>query len=431
MKPAVVATKVGLNPEQAKAWQDDVSQRFLMWATSTNADASGRLDFYDLQYLAFTSVLASGDTFALLPAVQIPGWPYQFAVQLIEADRVCNRDRVQDAPNLVQGVVMDASGRPVGYDVLVQHPASAILGSEEEWRRIPAAGQSGRRSMIHLYEQKRPDQVRGVPYLSVVVEKLKDLSRYSEAELSAAVTSAALTVFTRMAQDGFEQLSEDNQNRVVDRALGWDGMVGPGTMGKSMAINLLPGEEIEVPDSKRPNANFDPFFLAMVRQVGVGLELPFEVLIKHFTSSYSASRAALLDAWRTFRRRRDWLAKRFCQPIYEEWLADEVIAGRISAPGFFADPMVRWAYSQATWIGDGPGSIDPEKEVNAAVTRMREGLSTLDQESILHDGVGWETKHAQRVSEVTARRKDGLEIDPTVIAAPVPPGRPPKADAEQ
>src|SRR5690606_12542726 len=115
----------------------------------------------------------------------------------------------------------------------------------------------------------------------------------------------------------------------------------------------------------RPNAGFDPFVLAVLRQIGVALELPYEVLIKHFTSSYSAARAALLDAWRFFRRRRAWLARKFCQPVYEAWLADAVATGLVDAPGFFADPVRRASWCGARWIGDAPGQIDPQKEVDA------------------------------------------------------------------
>lgn len=418
MKPSIDGAALGLSDDQVKAWQDDVTRRFLAWCESPNCDAHGRLDFYDLQSLALRTVLMSGDAFAMLPKVSVPGWQYSIAVQLIEADRICNRDHGEDEPGQrVSGVLMDGTGRPVAVEIASAHPMGLSgTAGKLTWKQVQMRSPGGRRNMLHLYEMLRPEQVRGVPYLAGVVEKLKQLSRYSEAELAAAVTAAAMTVFTRLSQEAFEALTDGDKQLVVQRALDWDGTVKPNT-----ATNLLPGEEIDIPKSERPNANFDPFFLAVVRQIGVGLELPFEVLIKHFTDSYSAARAALLDAWRTFRRRRDWLAKRFCQPVYEEWLADEVAAGRVAAPGFFTDPMVRWAYSRALWIGDGPGAIDPEKEVKAAVQRIDAGLSTRENESILHDGVGWEEKHAQLVREAKARRADGLEIDPTVMEA-APPG---------
>ncbi len=410
MRPAIKAKALKLTDEQASEWEDDVAERWEMWSSSPNASANGRLDFYSLQDIALRSMLSSGDVFAFLPEVDVPGWPYRLTVQMIEADRVSNPDRKQDIPGeLVAGVVLDSLSRPIGYHVSDQHPGSVV---QLKWSRQDAVGASGRRRMLHLFETTRPDQVRGVPYLTPVIGKLKDLSRYSEAELSAAITNAALALFVRMDPEAFERLWDDeSKDQLAEISSGWDGTINPNT-----ATRLGPGEDIVVPDSKRPSANFDPFFQAVVRQIGVGLELPFEVLIKHFTASYSASRAALLDAWRVFRRRRDWLSKYFCQPIYEEWLADEIASGRVSAPGFFSDPFRRYAYTRAQWIGDGPGSIDPNKEVDAAKARVDMGISTIEAESILHDGVDWTTKHKQRELEVKMRREAGLEEDPMAIA---------------
>lgn len=423
MRPTLNARRLGLSDAQAKALENEITERWEMWASSPHCDVGDRLDFYEQQALAFRSTYASGDVFAVLASTSAPNWPYRLAVQLIEGDRISNPGNGHDKPGeLIAGIELDRSGRAVRYHICDRHPGDRRAGTAS-WTTVDARGaRTGRRNILHLYEMRRPEEVRGRPHLSPVIGVLKQLTRYTEAELSAAVTSASLTVFVRMAHEAFSDLfNDEDQERYLDGSRRWDGTVKPST-----AINLLPGEDVVVPDSKRPNANFDPFFLAMVRQVGVGIDIPFEVLIKHFTSSYSASRAAMMDAYRTFRRRRDWLAKRFCQPIYEEWLAEEVARGTISAPGFFADPMTRWAWCQAKWIGDGPGSLDPLKEINAAVARMEAGISTLEDESILHDGIGWERKHAQRIVEVNARRAAQLQpnLEQPTTAAPNPAARP-------
>ncbi len=152
----------------------------------------------------------------------------------------------------------------------------------------------------------------------------------------------------------------------------------------------------------------------------MGLELPYEVLIKHYTSSYSAARAALLEAWAFFRCRRDWLATDLCQPIYETWMDEAVARGRIDAPGFFDDPMLRHAWLGSQWVGDGPGAIDPLKEVGAARERVELGISTLAEETMLHDGGDWETKHAQRVKEHKLRQDGGLVALPAPAAQETP-----------
>ena len=57
----------------------------------------------------------------------------------------------------------------------------------------------------------------------------------------------------------------------------------------------------------------------------------------------------------------------------------------------------------AAWVGDGPGNPDPLKEAKAARERVRVTISTLAQESILHDGGDWTAKQRQRAREESLR----------------------------
>jgi len=80
------------------------------------------------------------------------------------------------------------------------------------------------------------------------------------------------------------------------------------------------------------------------------------------------------------------------------------------------------AWVTAEWAGDGPGSIDPAKEVAAARDRVALGISTLDNESVRYDGIDFETKHRQLVKEYQMRREAGLP-DPGAVGqsnAPAP-----------
>ena len=84
--------------------------------------------------------------------------------------------------------------------------------------------------------------------------------------------------------------------------------------------------------------------------------------------------------------RREWLTKDFCRPVYEIWLTEAVARGRISAPGFLTDPLIRQAYLGSEWIGPSQGQLDPTKEVSAAVTAIENGLSTREAEAIKLNG---------------------------------------------
>lgn len=412
MRPRIDAKTLGLDEVQAEAIEDEIDREWRLWAHSQNCDAARTLDFYGLQEQAFRAMLESGDVFPLLPSIKRKDSPYTLAVQLIEADRVSNPSFGMDTATMCGGVEFDSFGAPKQYHISNKHPGE-LNRSGFSWQAYPAFGEkTGRRNVLHLFEQLRPGQARGVPFLAPVIEPLRQLGVYTDAELQAAVISGAFSVFIKMDPDAFQDLFNDDAQKAITSAAGsWDGNLANGK-----AVNLLPGEEISSANPGRPNAQFDPFVASIFKQVGMALELPHEVLTMAFASSYSAARAALLIAWRVFYKRRSFMSSRFCQPIYEEFLAEAVALGRLSMPGFFADPIVRQAWCGAEWAGDGPGSIDPQKEVGAAKERVALGISTLDRESIAFDGIDFETKHRQLTKETKARRELGLP-DPGMAAA--------------
>ena len=117
------------------------------------------------------------------------------------------------------------------------------------------------------------------------------------------------------------------------------------------------------------------------------------------------------------------MATLFCQPIYEAWMDEAVAARYIKAPGYFASPLMRRAWLGAMWIGDGPGSIDPEKEARAARERIDLTISTHEAESLLYDG----GKHRLKVRKLLREQRlmRGL-VRQALPGAPAP--QPPAQD---
>ncbi len=417
--PQIDGAFLGLTEEQVKEWQADTKRRFNAWAVTPDCDLARKLNLYGIQDLALRSTLSRGDVFVLTPRVARAMGSTRLALQLVEADRVCNPNGQRDTDTLTAGIEHSPeTGEALRVHVADRHPGDTGRGPNTWTAREVRGAKTGRRNVLHLYRQLRPGLRRGVPILAPVIEPIKQVSRYTNAELEAAVTSGLFSVFMKMDPGAFQDLfNEADQATYIDRASQWSGEIEGGK-----AVNLLPGEEAIPSNPGRPNAQFDPFVTSCMRQIGMAVGIPYEVLVMHYQSSYSAARGALLMAWRHFMGWRDWLSTELCQPVYELWLADEVAEGRISAPGFFADPVVRAAWCGATWVGDGPGSIDPEKEVRAASDRITLGTSTRQAESLLHDGVDWETKHRQLVREAEARREAGFlvqgEAAPEPTAAP-------------
>ena len=85
--------------------------------------------------------------------------------------------------------------------------------------------------------------------------------------------------------------------------------------------------------------------------------------------------------------------------MWEQWLAEAVAIGRIEAPGFFDDPAIRQAWCGCLWTGMSMGHVDPLKEVNAAVQRINNGISTREQETMEYNGGSFDANAAQLVKE--------------------------------
>lgn len=392
---------LGDKEEDFEAFERAAEREFRYWAASKYCDTSHMQDFAGMQDLALRSVLEAGDVFVLRRFTQRPGARYGTCLQLVEADRISNPDWTMDTPRLAGGVEKNALGSPLAYHVLQAHPGDVRDPGSRQWVRLRAYDRDGNWLVNHLARPTRVGMTRPAPYLAPVIESLKQLDKYSEAELMAAVVSAMFSVFIKSEDpDGLAPMEDGAGSGRDDK----DFQLGPGAI-----LDLLPYESVEIADPKRPNAAFDQFVLAILRQVGVALEIPFELLVKHFTASYSAAQAALLEAWKFFRSRREWLACMFCQPVYEAVITEAVARGYLNAPGFFSDPMIRAAYLGSEWIGPPRGQIDQLKEGKAARERVDMGISTLAEETAALTGGDWERKHRQRAKEKRMRLEAGLD----------------------
>lgn len=404
--PRIDREFLGLTEDEADAWERQAQRLFSAWAETEECDLTREQDFAGLTSLALLSVLLSGDVLSIRRFKRRPGDLFATKVQLVEADRVSNPRWAPNTDTLVEGVERDADGAAIAYHVLDHHPGDVFGVAKQTWKRIPAYGPEGSRVADLLFQKRRPGQPRGVPYLAPVIEALKQLDTYGESELAATVISSFFTVFVKTMGGGGEGGEVGLPSLFQDEGAEGSREI---TLGPGLVAELDEGEDVTFADPKRPNSQFDQFVKAFLRQIGVGLDLPYEVLVKHFTASYSASRAALLEAWKAFRTLRRWLARKWCRFWYEAVLEEAIARGLIDAPGFYDHPLVRRAWLGAEWAGPAPGQIDPLKEANAAKVRVELGVSTLQQETAELSGGDWETLHEQRAKEVRLRREAGLE----------------------
>ena len=425
-RPQINAVALGIGEEEADAINADLQTKWeAFFEDPIECDQEATLDGYGLQALALLSAMLNGDAFALTPMELRPGGVNELKIQLIECDRISNKDGAANTELLVDGVELARGGMPQAYWIRTTHPGDIAQGAGF-WQRYEAfGGDTGRRRVLHIWSDKdRIGAVRGAPFLAPILEPLKQLERYGSAELMAAVISAMFTVFIEKPAEAF-----DTNGDPVAPLQGDGSSPVQIALGEGAVVDLGPGEKANTANPGRPNANFDPFFMSVVTSMGAALELPVDELMLRYQSSYSAARAAMLQAWRMYLVRRSSFVSQFCSPIYALWFDEQVASGRVSAPGY-ADPIRRRAWTNCLWIGPARGAMDESKEAAAAKARIDAGISNESIETMAQTGESWLAVEAQRAREVKIKKANGTYV-PSHTEAPKPATEPTPPDPKE
>ena len=430
-KASIDGNILNMSPEAVKEWQKNTERRFALWAEKKeNCDAIGISNFYQMQGLVTTNALMSGDVFALKKLYDpTPLNPYSLRIHLIEADRVCTPyiyggrrllgmttdGTAKNGNKIYDGVEVDKNGMVAAYYICSVYPQQSLLQYDKlKWTRVKAYGtKTGIPNILHILDAERPEQYRGVSFLAPVIEPLLNLSRYTQSEIMAAMIQ---TYFTAVVE------TETNPSQIPMNEVGYgpnddpnnppDSNISENTneyeMGPGTVIHVKPGEKVVFGNPNIPTAGFDTFVKTVCKQIGAALEIPYDTLLKEFNASYSASRAALMEAWEAFRMRRAWLVNQFCQPVYEMWLSEAVALGHVNAPGFFTDPAIRAAWCKCQWLGPVQGQLDPTKEVKADILAVQHGFKTHEQVTREYGGGDWNENMEQLKQEMETLKDAGL-----------------------
>lgn len=427
-KPKIDYEFLGIPQEEAMTLQQKIKKEFDLWASGTFCDANDQHSFYELQQIAFADWLKNGEEFVLIKYEDETDYmPYQLRLRLIEADRVCTPGAMnaeyygydvlrKNGNRIMNGLELDKSGKVAAYWISSTFPGEFNSTIRQTWSRVAKRGENtGNPNVLHVFNAERAEQYRGVPFLAPVIHTIKQMTRYTEAEVMAALIGAMFSVFitTETGDDmgGFGGVDEDGtgdqQDEDADRI-----KLGTGTVSF-----LKNGEKVNVVESAHPGGSYPAFIESMAMQAGAALEIAPEVLLKKFSASFSASKGAINETWKAFKMRRKWFVTDFCQQVYELWFAEAVAKGRINAPGFFLDPMIAKAYTKASWNGTAQGFLNPVAEVNAAVTRIQNGLSTHEDECAAMNGSDFEDNirtlrgENSRLNEINKEEEDGENRD--------------------
>lgn len=419
----------GVPEATIRAFRTAAERVFCRWAC-TGAELSGRNDWLQLQRLVLRQFLENGESFLVrnMRGDDVHR-PYAMTWDVIEADRIESPNQsdvlATTAGNQIRsGIELSPRGVPVAYHVRIDHPGDGIYEngkrSRRKWRRIPAKDPRGRPNIIHMFDQLRPGQSRGVPFLSPVMGTLDHLARFQEAAIVRERVAACWAAFITREDAGMvadlNASSQDTQRRIED--------IEPGIIEY-----LEPGEQVTFGNPSGLGQQYEPFVMRNLRQIGAALGLPYELVAKDFSqTNYSSARASLLEARRLFSRLQSLIVAKLCQPTWDLVVEEAYLRGEFG--GLAGADVDLYGWTRATWVTPGTGWVDPVKEIAASELAIKVGVSTLAEEAAAQ-GRDWEEVLYQQAREQQLREELGLlPPEPPPVAAAPPVAAEPDDDEE-
>lgn len=246
---------------------------------------------------------------------------------------------------IVQGIEINAWGRPVGYHVLRDHPGEVGAG-------YSAIGQTKRISadrMLHVANRHRIRQLRGVSVFASVLNRFDDLKDYEESERIAAKVAASMAAYIKKgAPDDYASPEDGDQRQLKFR---------PGMIFD----DLKPGEEINMIDTNRPNPNLETYRSGQIKAIAAGAGTTASAIRKTYDGTYSAQRQEMVEAWVAYATLSNEFTSAIVRPTWEKFVSLAILSGALKAP----QDVVPETIDDAIYVAPQMPWIDPKKEAEA------------------------------------------------------------------
>ena len=254
--------------------------------------------------------------------------------------------------------------------------------------------------MVHLALVDRIGQIRGVSEFASVITRLEDIKDYEESERVAAKVAAMLTAYVKKGTPDLYDPSAATTDE--DGFTGRDLRLAPGMIVDS----LMPGEEIGLIDSKRPNPNVITFRQGQLRAVAAGLGASYSSISRDYNGTYSAQRQELVEQWIHYATLTDEFVGQFIRPVWEAFVQAADMSGVVRIP----PDVVDYTADDALYVGQSMPWIDPLKEASAWRELVRSGFAS-EVEVMRRRGVNPRDVMEQIASWRAQARERGLVFD--------------------
>lgn len=426
---------LGKTEEWGEKFQQEVEALFYLWGESPRkwVDAARKKTFTAMIRLGVGVGVSGGEMLATVEWLRDRGRQMSTAIQMVDTDRLSTPTEYQWDENVRAGVRTNQFGAPQSYYIRMrhQHDIGTFIGDAAfRWKEVAAEKPWGRQQVIHIFEESRVDQTRAIASIVAGLKEIAITRKFRDVTLQNAVLNAmyAATIESELPPEAvYQQLGGGN---IASGVTGYaeeylaaiNAYVGASKHMKLDGVkvpHLFPGTKLKMQPAGSPGGVGQGFEQSLLRYIAAALNVSYEELSRDFSkTNYSSARAAMAQTWKHQQARKRFFADAFADAIYRAWLEEAIQKDMLKtfpaseADSLYTDGSLNLmfeALAGAEWIGAARGQIDELKETQAAVLRIKYGLSTHEDE-LSRLGKDWRKVYIQLERERKEREARGIEL---------------------
>lgn len=377
------------------------------WVKQSDADCV--LNFYAQEAMATRSWIESGEVFARLRWRRKGSMEVPIQVQLIEADFVPQLDTdtwpgLPVGNKICQGIELDRLGARVAFWIYKAHPTDFMSGSIDKSQliRVPAD------EILHIFEPKRPGQLRGVSEFASVLARLRNVADFDDAVLERQKLANLFTAFIEKQYPS----SPDGIDPMTGEAINYETDGTPvAALQPGISQELLPGEKVVFSNPPGASATYAEYMRTQHLANAAGQNLPYELLSGDIINVSDRTLRVIIQEFRRHVEQRQWhvIIPMFCQRVREAWVDQAVLVGAL--PMSIADDA-----KAVEWAPHGWEYIHPVQDVQGKQLEVSAGFRSRDS-VIASKGDDPEQVDEERAASRKREEELGLPIAPTPGAA--------------
>lgn len=415
---------VGITPR----W-DDKRYRELWDEHAKTADADGVLDAYGLQTLGVRAWFSDGEVFMRRRprSLSLPlAAPVQY--QLVES-AFCPMFDATAWPGMPtgneirQGVEFNNYGRRVAYWMHREHPNDPnAKATPDKLIRVAAS------DIRHMFEPKRPGQVRGASELSAMLVRIRNSSDFEDAVLDRQKLANLFVTFVTRVMPTLDAEDFDPDTGLpkwYDRKGNPMASLEPG-----MQQELLPGEDVKFANPPEAGTSYPDYLRSTHLGTAAAGGMPYELLSGDIKDVSDRTLRVVINEFRRLARQRQWqiVIPMLCQPMVEWW------ADALWLKGELAESDMK-AAKNPEWSPEGWEYIHPTQDAEGKKLELEMGVTSRAR--IAGDrGDSIEDIDNEREADLKRSKAKGLEPPPKpapgapgAAGAPAPAPRQPDPNA--